>query len=664
MFYWCWVSIESFGADFEKGFPLTKFAVASLFLYYLWLALVWLFSVACVIAGSFILRRRLATSSETRRLVIRQNLWYVLSLGLETSVVILVWIIQLSLISVHQPETRISEQQPFFFTYVDFGLAITFAVFHSFRGTIDLIVWKFALEISYSDIKDLVKRLRDKNRKDVCSISRKSLKTPLLASKSGDSQVNKALRRNAMYCINIGILDAVQLHLQYIGKIKRVGSVRDRFVADQMIKLDEENQEQKREELYKEDPSRKERSIRRLQFPATATIQSFSFVDLEPSIFSQLRTTFGITPKKYRESFKIRNAADIDKEGMLEKFTEGKSGSFFYFTRDFRYIIKTVTTQEEKFLQKIAYKYYNHMQNNPDSLIARFYGLHKVKLAPEQRYITVVVMDNIFHNKEHLNMHERYDLKGSWVGRRSIKGSRERNAYKGTLKDLDLGDKKIWIGTENKQILISQLKEDAQFLASCDIMDYSMLLGIHNHSKFGERSMGHPEEHNVAGTVGEDFIDVSIKVRPRAPQPPPARTMSSGYGTDTREPEIRPVRTGARNTLKRLTIEENETTLTSTTQLIGVPWFREDYGGLRSCSPMHPRCSELEIAPSTLLRGDPPVATYYFGIIDILQEYNLRKKLEHQWKTKVQCQDKYGLSAVNPRDYAQRFGDFMEQIFV
>ncbi len=660
MFFWCWVSIKSTEVidNVDQVLPLSSFAVASLGFYYLWVTLFWLFSVCCIIIGKYILQRRLATSSETRRLVIRQNLWYVLSLGLETSIVIIIWIIQLSLISSNQSDTN----KPFFFTYVDFGLAITFAIFHSFRGTVDLFVWKIALGISLSDISDIFKRLRDKNRKDMC-VSKKSLKTPLLTSKSGNSQVNKALRRNAMYCINIGILDAVQLHLQYIGKIKRVGSVRDRFVADQMIKLDEENQVQEREELYKEDPARSERSIRRLQFPATATIQSFSFVDLEPSIFSLLRTTFGITPKKYRESFKIRNAADIDKEGMLEKFTEGKSGSFFYFTRDFRYIIKTVTTEEEKFLQKIAYKYYHHMQNNPDSLIARFYGLHKVKLAPEQRYITVVVMDNIFHNKEHLSMHERYDLKGSWVGRRSIKGSRERNAYKGTLKDLDLGDKKIWVGTENKQILISQLKEDAQFLASCDIMDYSMLLGVHNHSKFGERSMGRPEEHNIAGTVGEDFIDVSIKVRPSAP-PTSHRHMSSGSGTDTREPEIRPVRTGARNTLKRITIEENETTLTSTTQYIGVPWFREDYGGLRSCSPMHPRCSELETAPSTLQGGEPPVATYYFGIIDILQEYNLRKKIEHQWKTKVQCQDKHGLSAVNPRDYAQRFGEFMETIFV
>ena len=637
----------------ERGLNISEFAVASLFLYYVWLFFFWIFSGFCIIIGIFILRRRLATSSETRRLVLRQNLWYVLALGLETFIVILMWITQVGLISIHQPEI----QRSYFFTNVDFGLAIVFAVFHSLRGTVDLIVWKLALEIGFSDIREFCKRMKDKNRNDICT---RALKTPLIASKSGHSQVNKALRRNAMYCINIGILDAVQLHLQYIGKIKRVGSVRDRFVADQMIKLDEENQEQERAELYRENPAHSERSIRRLQFPATATIHSFSFVDLEPSIFSLLRTTFGITPKKYRESFKIRNAADIDKEGMLEKFTEGKSGSFFYFTRDFRYIIKTVTSAEESFLQKIAYKYYHHMQHNPSSLIARFYGLHKVKLAPEQRYITVIVMDNIFHNTEHLAMNERYDLKGSWVGRRAIKGSRERNAYKGTLKDLDLGNKKIWVGTENKQILIEQLREDAKFLASCDIMDYSMLLGVHNHTKFGERLIGQPEEQNITGIAGEDFIDVSIKARRG---PPPSKYATNGNDIEPRiEPRINPSR-ASRNASKRITIEE-ETTLTTTMQPTGVPWFREDYGGLRSCSSLHPRCAEGERPPSTLVEGEAPVATYYFGIIDILQEYNMRKKVEHQWKTKVQCQDKYGLSAVNPKDYAQRFVDFMERAFV
>ena len=314
-----------------------------------------------------------------------------------------------------------------------------------------------------------------------------------------------------MYCINIGILDAVKLHMEHQGRVGRVGLVRESFVAAAMMQFDEENQQKRTAELYK-NPNYREQSLRKIQFPASSSlrIQGFTFVDLEPSVFNMLRNCYGIDPCDYRASFKIKKAADIESSGMLEKFTEGKSGSFFYFTRDFKYIIKTVTDDEERFLQKIAYKYYDHMKNNPNSLIVRFLGLHKVQLSREQRFITVVVMENIFHNTSQMKMHERYDLKGSRVGRRSVKKtSKERREYKGTLKDLDLGDKKIHVGADSKAQLLEQLRRDVEFLVSCKIMDYSLLLGVHNHSasEMGSRAM--MREGSIGGK-GEDFVSVDI----------------------------------------------------------------------------------------------------------------------------------------------------------
>ena len=663
MFFWCWVSIESVGLNPRAEIlPISKFAVVSLLLYYVWHFMFWIFSFFVVIAAAFILWGRLATSSETRKFVLKQNLWYVIVLGIETGLIIPLWIAQLILVRNNQGE---SETRPYFFTNIDLGLAIAFAVIHSFRGTVDLFLWLIAFSVGRADFKDLYTRVKNRKKKDVCSVRRQNLKTPLITSKS-DSAVNRVLRKNAIYCINVGILDAVHLHMQNLGRIQRVGSVRDSFVAGQMMQHDEENQERERAKLYLDDPSYREQSIRPLYFPATANLQKFSFIDLEPSIFSLLRTTFGVSPKKYRESFKIKDAADIEKEGMLEKFTEGKSGSFFYFTRDYRYIIKTVTSAEESFLQNIAYRYYNHMQSNPNSLIVRFFGLHKVRLAPEQRYITVVVMENIFFNKEQLPMQERYDLKGSWVGRRALKRSRERQEYKGCLKDLDLGDKKIVIGPENKSLLMEQLEEDARFLQSCKIMDFSLLLGIHTHSKFGEGSTARPVERTVAASAGDDFIDVLVK--PTKPKLPASKYMSSGYVTDTTDSELIPARR-PRPKMNASVKAERETTLSTTTQFTGnlsVPWFREDYGGLRSNSPYHPRCAEDGRCPSAGVDQDPesvPIATYYFGIVDILQQYNWKKKAEHVWKTKVQCQDKHGLSAVNEKEYADRFLQGMDKVF-
>ena len=52
----------------------------------------------------------------------------------------------------------------------------------------------------------------------------------------------------------------------------------------------------------------------------------------------------------------------------------------------------------------------------------------------------------------------------------------------------------------------------------------------------------------------------------------------------------------------------------------------------------------------------------YFGIIDILRDYDMSKKLEHAYKS-LQT-DPGSISAVDPKLYSQRFRDFMGRIFV
>lgn len=51
----------------------------------------------------------------------------------------------------------------------------------------------------------------------------------------------------------------------------------------------------------------------------------------------------------------------------------------------------------------------------------------------------------------------------------------------------------------------------------------------------------------------------------------------------------------------------------------------------------------------------------YMGIIDILQEYNTKKKLEHAYK-KLHF-DPMTISVVEPKLYAKRFINFMQRVF-
>lgn len=65
------------------------------------------------------------------------------------------------------------------------------------------------------------------------------------------------------------------------------------------------------------------------------------------------------------------------------------------------------------------------------------------------------------------------------------------------------------------------------------------------------------------------------------------------------------------------------------------------------------------------LIGEPTGEFYdvivFFGIIDILQDYDISKKLEHAYKS-IQY-DPTSISAVDPKQYSKRFRDFIYKIF-
>lgn len=60
--------------------------------------------------------------------------------------------------------------------------------------------------------------------------------------------------------------------------------------------------------------------------------------------------------------------------------------------------------------------------------------------------------------------------------------------------------------------------------------------------------------------------------------------------------------------------------------------------------------------------GERHEVVLYFGIIDILQDYDISKKLEHAYKS-LQV-DSTSISAVDPKLYSKRFRDFIGRIFV
>ena len=197
-------------------------------------------------------------------------------------------------------------------------------------------------------------------------------------------------------------------------------------------------------------------------------------------MFRRLRSLFRLDPADYLMSL-------TGKYILSELGSPGKSGSFFYFSRDYKYIIKTIHHAEHKFLRKVLKDYYTHVQDNPNTLLSQFYGLHRVKM-PYGKKIHFVVMNNLF--PPHRDIHTTFDLKGSTIGRDYREDDLAENP-RATLKDLNWlrRQRNLELGIQKKRLFLEQLQKDVILLKRLQIMDYSLLVGIHDLSRGNEENL-------------------------------------------------------------------------------------------------------------------------------------------------------------------------------
>lgn len=84
-------------------------------------------------------------------------------------------------------------------------------------------------------------------------------------------------------------------------------------------------------------------------------------------------------------------------------------------------MLKTIPEREFDSLRDALPNYYQMMKSNPDSLISRFYGLHRVlwtDSAQKKQVRYLVVMNNVFKD---FKVGIRFDLKGSQAGRNELR---------------------------------------------------------------------------------------------------------------------------------------------------------------------------------------------------------------------------------------------------
>lgn len=98
----------------------------------------------------------------------------------------------------------------------------------------------------------------------------------------------------------------------------------------------------------------------------------------------------------------------------------------------------------------------------------------------------------------YVKMHQKYDLKGSTYKRKANKYERKKESP--TFKDLDFIEHHpsgIYLESETYNALIKTMNRDCRVLESFKIMDYSLLVGVHNLDQASkEREERHREQAN------------------------------------------------------------------------------------------------------------------------------------------------------------------------
>ncbi|KAK7252010.1 hypothetical protein RIF29_35680 [Crotalaria pallida] len=166
----------------------------------------------------------------------------------------------------------------------------------------------------------------------------------------------------------------------------------------------------------------------------------------------------------------------------------GKSNVYFAKSMDERFIIKQVTKTELDSFEEFAPQYFKYLMDSMNSggptCLAKILGIYQVTVkfpkGGKETKIDLMVMENLFYKRK---ISRVYDLKGS---ERSRYNSDTTGANK-VMLDMNLLEtlrtKPIFLGSRSKRRLERAVWNDTSFLASVDVMDYSLLVGVDEERK-------------------------------------------------------------------------------------------------------------------------------------------------------------------------------------
>lgn len=331
-----------------------------------------------------------------------------------------------------------------------------------------------------------------------------------------------------------------------------------------------------------------------------------------PIVFRNLRERFGIDDLDYKES--------LTRSQPLPDDASGKSGAKFYSSSDKLFIIKTLTSEEVERMHSFLKQYHPYVvERHGKTLLPQYLGMYRLTVDNAEHYI--VIMRNVFSN--HMSTHRKFDLKGSTVDREASDKELEKDLP--TFKDNDFVNQqmKVYIGEDAKQKLLETLTADVEFLTKLHLMDYSLLLGIHEVARGEQEYKERETESELAGEGGRGGgVDASDDSEAGSG----LENRTFGFGTPPDSPN-------------------------AIVQMIRDHSLLYE-GGI---------IPELDIYAIPSCEAAPVREIYFVAIIDVLTHYGVKKQAAKAAKTVKYGGNVDGISTCDPDQYAKRFIDFMSK---
>lgn len=323
----------------------------------------------------------------------------------------------------------------------------------------------------------------------------------------------------------------------------------------------------------------------------------FKIKEYCPMVFRNLRERFGIDDLDYKESMTRSQPIVMD--------NPGKSGAKFYHSYDRLFVTKTLTSEEVERMHSFLKQYHPYIvERHGKTLLPQYLGMYRLTVDGVEHYM--VAMRNVFSN--HLATHRKFDLKGSTVDREA--SDREKEKDLPTFKDNDFVKEgtKIYIGEDAKEKLLETLTADVGFLTKLHLMDYSLLLGIHDCAR------AEAEGYDVEEVEGEEDEDSEGDVGRTAP-----------WGSTPPD---------------------------SPQQLLMRESSLQYEGGI---------VPELDIYAIPSYENAPVKEIYFLALIDVLTHYGVKKQAAKAAKTVKYGGNVDGISTCDPEQYGKRFIEFLSK---